>query len=213
MSWRSQGPGGDYFCRYIIRVINEGPGAYTGTLEVKDTFPNGTDLLLGPGPWTCDPAIGNTRLCKFPGIVNMPKNTARSFPVWLKVPQAVAAQHECRIRNVAKIVTAPGGTPKNTNPADDEDDAVASLPAELCKGPETKTNLEIEKRANGMCERIPDQTLARDVAIEFGLDTSMANGPIAPHRLLACVRGVEPGAQLQNPGVPELGALRAPDRR
>ena len=143
---------GTYFCKYMIRVINEGPGVYNGDLHVKDTFPAGTELLLGPGPWTCSPPAGNSRLCRLNGVV-MPKNTARSFPIWLKVPQAVAAQHECRIRNVAKIMEAPGGTAKNTNPADDQDDAVAMIPEEACKGPETKSNLKILKRGPQVCPR------------------------------------------------------------
>ena len=49
-----------------------------------------------------------------------------------------------------------------------------------------------------MRERIPDRFFARDVAIGFEPNTSMTIGPIAPHRLLACVRSVEPAAQPQN---------------
>ena len=143
--------GGAFFCKYMIRVINEGPGIYNGDLHVKDTFPAGTDLLLGPGPWSCPPPAGNTRVCKLNGVV-MAKNTARSFPVWLKVPQAVAAQHECRIRNMAKITQAPGGTAKNTNPADDEADAWSTIPANLCNGPDN-TNLKISKQGPELCQR------------------------------------------------------------
>ncbi|MGD9667939.1 MAG: hypothetical protein AB7U75_02670 [Hyphomicrobiaceae bacterium] len=137
---------GNFFCKYLIRVINDGPGVYNGDLHVRDTFPAGTDLLLGPGPWTCDPPVGNTRVCKLNGVVMGPI-TARSFPVWLKVPPAVARDNDCRIRNRAKIIKAPGGTPQNTNPADDEDDAVSTFPADVCQGPEGHTNLKITKRA------------------------------------------------------------------
>ena len=143
---------GNFFCKYIILVINDGPGVYNGDLHVRDTFPVGTDLLLGPGPWTCDPPAGNTRLCKLNGIVMGPV-TGRSFPVWLKVPPAVARDNECRIRNRAKIVKAPGGTPLNTNPADDEDDAVSNIPAHICSPPVPQSNLKITKRGPGLCPR------------------------------------------------------------
>jgi len=143
---------GNFFCRSSIRVINEGPGVYNGNLHVRDTFPAGTELLLGPGPWTCDPKVANTRLCKLNGIV-MAKNTARSFPVWIKVSPAVARQHNCRIRNVAKILVAPGGTAKNTDPTDDEDDAVSTIPVDVCQRPEPELNLQISKRSSGTCPR------------------------------------------------------------
>lgn len=145
--------GGNFFCKYLIRVINEGPGVYNGDLHVRDTFPAGTDLLLGPGPWTCDPKVGNTRLCKLNGIA-MAKNSSRWFPVWLKVSPAVARENNCRIRNRAEIIKAPGGTPQNTNPADDKDDAFSTFPADVCQRPESESNLKIQKQATpNMCQR------------------------------------------------------------
>lgn len=147
---------GDFYCRYTIRVINDGPGVYNGNLHVLDTTPAGTTLNLGPGPWNCDPQVGNTRLCKLNGVVMGPV-TARSFPVWLRVPRAVARDTNCQIRNVAKIVVAPGGTPMNTNAADDEDDAVSTIPGEACDDLKPETNLKITKRATPeMCVRTGD---------------------------------------------------------
>lgn len=171
--------GGDFFCKSWIRVFNDGPGVYSGNLHVRDTFPAGTTLLLGPGPWACDPPIGNTRLCKLNGI-NMPKNTARSFPVWLKVPLAVARQHECRIRNLAKIVVAPGGTPQNTNPADDEDDAVSAIPKDVCDRPEPRSNLKLTKMsAAGPCSLDDLQNSTCSYLIKVELTTpGPFNGPI-----------------------------------
>jgi len=47
-----------------------------------------------------------------------------------------------------------------------------------------------------MRERIPDRLFARDVAIGFERNTSMTIGPIAPRRLLACVRVVAGSARV-----------------
>ena len=127
---------GHALCKYFIRVINEGPAPYFGILRVLDTAPAGAQILVPPGPWAFDPQAGNTRLAKLNGVM-MPVNSAKSFPIWLKLTQEEVRANECVIRNVAKIVAAPGGSPNNTNAGDDEDDATMNGPAEMCKRPPT----------------------------------------------------------------------------
>lgn len=123
---------GHAFCKYLVRVINEGPAPYFGILRVLDTAPAGAEILVPPGPWAFDPQAGNTRLAKLNGVM-MPVNSAKSFQIWLKLSMAEVRANECAIRNVAKIIAAPGGSPNNTNAGDDEDDAWMGAPAEICR--------------------------------------------------------------------------------
>lgn len=141
---------GEALCRYRIDITNTGPGPYSGPIEVRDEFPAGAELLLGPGPWICDPPVGNARLCRRPPMV-LPTGSTTSFDVWLRLSREEVIAQECRIRNRARITFAPGGSAQNTNAGDDQDDAVMPGPQALCQ--RQQTNLQIDKRSSG-CNQI-----------------------------------------------------------
>ena len=138
-----KGPGGQHYCYYNVTVTNTGPGPYVGLLVVRDIIPAGATAVFSAG-WLCadmNPQYTCIRNVNLPN----PGNSV-VMGVQVTVPDALARRMECRVPNQAKILFAPGGSPKNFNPADDQDGATANIPAEICR-PQS-TNLRVEKRAN-----------------------------------------------------------------
>ena len=101
-------------------------------------------------------------LCRFDGCPGGPPNHTCSslapihllpwekvtIPVRVDVPDNLAKQLDCKVRNRAKILHAASPSDQNTDPTDDDDAATAHLPADLCKDPpKDKTNLKITKTA------------------------------------------------------------------
>ena len=56
-----------------------------------------------------------------------------TIPVRVDVPDNLAKQLDCKVRNRAKILHASSPSEQNTDPTDDDDAATAHLPADLCK--------------------------------------------------------------------------------
>jgi len=115
-----------FVCGYQVTVTNAGPGTYNDTVTVNDQPLAGTTATFSPAPpWNCVISGGGYD-CSRP--VNLGAGGAVSFHANVLVPPAVARSADCRIRNTARITFAPGGTPKNTIAADDQDSAVAIIP-------------------------------------------------------------------------------------
>jgi hypothetical protein len=138
-----QDVGANYLCRYFVTVRNTGPGVYNGTIKVNEEIPAGTtaSFALQP-PWTCGGAAPNFT-CEHEPVVLNPSNGVM-LGAFVTVPKGLAAGLGCKATNKASIVDAAGGTDQNTNPADDDAEATALLPA-LCPVLPLLNNLKLEK--------------------------------------------------------------------
>jgi hypothetical protein len=121
--------GNSLSCGYKVTVMNTGPGIYNDTIKVSDQPQTGTTATFIGAPWNCV-ASGTGYSCTHP-TVSLPPNGTVSFNTTLNVPVAVAIAAGCQIKNRATIVYAPGGSPENTNAADDSSQATDVYPA-LC---------------------------------------------------------------------------------
>ncbi len=120
-------------CQFVIRVRNTGPDAYFGDILVKDTVPAApAGMFFGVGPvppWSCWTASPSNLSCWRPGVLMNPGQYVElKVNVWLP-----SSYDRCRLRNLAEIQWAPGGTRWNTDPGDDRDGASAVLPLDECK--------------------------------------------------------------------------------
>lgn len=122
--------GHGFRCSYSIVVTNTGPGQYNGQIRVEDTVPAGTTASFPGLGWAC--AGGPPTYTCTHGWVSLGVAETRSLHVVVNVPVELARRMECQVRNVARITFAPGGSPRNTNPGDDQDGAVANIPGDLC---------------------------------------------------------------------------------
>ncbi|HKJ61376.1 MAG TPA: hypothetical protein VKA94_05205, partial [Hyphomicrobiales bacterium] len=131
-------------CSYRVTVRN-GAGHYNGDIKVEDTIPAGMSATFSSPDWNCGGA-SPTYTCTHPAASLVP-GEAKSFIVRVDFTPEQARQYQCRVRNRVKITEAPGGTPLNTNPANDTANAIGVVPEELCD-PDRRANLMIEKKAN-----------------------------------------------------------------
>jgi hypothetical protein len=131
--------GGKHRCDFVVRVRNLGPAVYNDKIEVTDKVPTGTTAGFFGG-WNCaGPAP--TFACKHnPVVLNPP--TAIGMKVSVFVSAQRAKELNCKVTNRAKIDHAPGGSPTNTNPADDQGTAIATVP-DLCDPPAALSNLQM----------------------------------------------------------------------
>ena len=135
--------GPSYLCRYVVTVRNTGPGVYNGSIKVDEQIPAGTTATFAPlAVWNCAGAAP-AYTCEHDPVVLNPGNGV-ALGAFVTVPKPLAAGLSCQATNKAKIVEAAGGTPQNTNPADDEAEATAFLPA-LCPILPLLNNLKLEK--------------------------------------------------------------------
>ncbi|HEY7646292.1 MAG TPA: hypothetical protein VH858_14710, partial [Hyphomicrobiales bacterium] len=141
-------------CGFRVRVVNLGPGAYNGDIEVRDFVPAGmTPHFSGPG-WTCTAAA--PYICKYAGASLPNPGNSLSFFVRIDFSGAQAKELSCKLRNKVEILKAAGGTPQNFDPDNDVANAVATIPEEIC-GDHVRTNLKIEKKASPtFCSRSGD---------------------------------------------------------
>jgi len=138
-----QDVGASYLCRYFVTVTNTGPGVYNDTIKVDEQIPAGTTATFAPlGVWNCGGAAP-AYTCEHAPIALNPGNGV-ALGAFVTVPKALAAGLGCQATNKAKILEAAGGTPQNTNAADDEAEATAFLPA-LCPALPLLNNLKLEK--------------------------------------------------------------------
>lgn len=143
-------PGG-WRCRYKIKITNTGPDTYAGPIRIAERLfnPAGASLTFS-APWNCwTVGAGNYR-CWRPNVV-LPAGASVSLAAVARVP---VTRKRCRLRNIAEIRRAPGGSRWNTNPADDRGVATAFVPGEDCKPPQEDdtpepktTNLSLKKEA------------------------------------------------------------------
>ena len=119
-------------CRFTVRVRNTGPDQYFGSILVKDTLPaapGGAFFSVGPvPPWSCWSTGPAQIRCWRPNVLLNPGQS-----VLLKVNVWLPNDYDrCRLRNVAEIEWAPGGTQWNTDSTDDRDGASARVPLRKC---------------------------------------------------------------------------------
>ncbi|MEM7636169.1 MAG: hypothetical protein AAF299_16510 [Pseudomonadota bacterium] len=133
-------------CRYKIRIRNTGPDTYVGPIRISERLvnPGGTTLNFGP-LWNCWTVGTADYRCQRPNVV-LPQGASISLTAIAKVPGSFK---RCRLKNIAKIRLAPGGSRWNINPLDDHGVAVAKIPSDDCeeKDPPPKpTNLSLKKK-------------------------------------------------------------------
>ena len=142
---------GDWQCLYVVVVTNTGPGTYNDKIEIDDTLPAGdTATFFGPFPWACAGPAPNYHCVLPPPPAPLNPGQSVALGVNVKVPGGNLKPDSCKVPNHAHITYAPGGSDENTNPADDDASAVASIPSQQCLG--KQTNLKIEK-FKGPCEQ------------------------------------------------------------
>ncbi|MEO9874350.1 MAG: hypothetical protein ABJM26_06330 [Anderseniella sp.] len=133
-------------CRYKIKIRNTGPDTYVGPIRISEHLVNpGGATLNFSSSWNCWTVGAADYRCRRPNVV-LPKGASVSLTAIAKVPASFA---RCRLKNVAKILRAPGGSRWNTNPQDDRGTAVAKVPGDNCgkKDPPPKpTNLSLKKK-------------------------------------------------------------------
>lgn len=144
-------------CSYLITVKNTGPNPYNAPLVISDLPQAGaTSVQFGSSDWSCAPGVGNDYQCTFTGSELQPGD-ATTLLTWMKVPKQVVRNRNCRVKNRARILKAPGGSLLNSDPSDDRSRAVAKIPEDVCGQdlvPEPRplqTNLKIEKQAGESC--------------------------------------------------------------
>ncbi len=122
--------GGYFICSYRINVTNSGPGVYSGNLVVREEPKVGTILAIGGFGWACA-SLGTSYDC----TRNLPAfypSQITTLAVFISVTQTEAEANNCKIRNTARIMFAPGGSPQNTIATDDADDALATIDKSIC---------------------------------------------------------------------------------
>ena len=134
-------------CGYAIRVWNTGPGVYNDKVEVRETLPFEPVDASWNGPWNCEgqAAMGNPdqAICTHP-VVELQPGQSRLLHLKLVYSDAQIKQLGCKVPNRAEIIHAPGGSPQNTNPADDKASATALVPRSFC-APPVPSNLKLTK--------------------------------------------------------------------
>jgi len=144
------------YCSYQITVQNTGPNTYNAPLVIRDLPQSGaTSVQFQMSKFNCTPTAGNAYECVYKTPpANLAPGDSISFLTWMGVPRQIVKGNQCKVRNRARIKNAPGGSVQNTNPGDDGEIAVATVPDELCD-PNTpvvdddpqplNSNLKIEK--------------------------------------------------------------------
>ncbi|MEM9330585.1 MAG: hypothetical protein AAGA53_04620 [Pseudomonadota bacterium] len=144
---------GGWSCNYKVRVRNVGPDAYHGDILVKDVVPGApAGMFFGVGPvppWSCW-SIGAASLrCWRPDVLMNPGQYVElKVNVWLP-----NTYDRCRLRNIAEIEWAPGGTQFNTNPDDDRDGASATVPLEECEPVHLPAASDVHRPAGSVVHR------------------------------------------------------------
>ncbi len=146
-------------CSFQVTVKNSGLNAYNAPLVVRDVPMAGANSVQFSGsPWNCGSGVGNGYRCEY-DTANLAPGDDVSFLTWMRIPKQIVRNNNCRVENRAHILRAPGGSRRNTNPADDGSKAVAQIPQDMCgQDPEKQplpltSNLKIEKTAGESCER------------------------------------------------------------
>jgi hypothetical protein len=141
------------YCHFRIKVWNAGPGDYKGKIEINNKLPAETSAAVygKVGNWTCK--SGEPYTCITSNAVVLKPTDALALEVNMNLTLTRAKELGCRVRNRAWITRAPGGSPKNTDKADDEDAAWGVIPPELCsETSDVKPCPPGFRRVGGRCE-------------------------------------------------------------
>ncbi len=139
--------GGKHRCGFSIKVTNTGPGLYHDHIQVRDMIPAGTTAIFSSPKFDAFPGGPPNHTCTTLAPVHLLPWEQVSIPVRVDVPNNLAKQLDCKVRNRALILHASSPSEQNTDPSDDDDTATAHLPAHLCKDPpKEKNNLRITKQ-------------------------------------------------------------------
>ncbi len=184
--------GDGYGCAFRIRVTNNGPDSYFGPLQINDTFstrpPGATLHLLSGWPlWSCHTTVpgGPEGICQTPPIL-LPAGAASELTVGMKIPLSATL---CSLGNTASITHAPGGTPWNTDPSDDTDDAAIKIPNPNCP---TDSNLQLVKIPQD-CEQQDGVTWRCSWRIEVAnAGPGVYAGPLVIEDVLTPIGGTDP---------------------
>ncbi len=111
---------------FVITVTNTGPGVYDGPVVVRETLPAEPQNASWSAPWVCEGQTmagqPNDALCSHPGVELKP-NESVTLNLDVEMPNSYiapsASNVTCGYTNKVAIETAAGGSPRNTNAADD----------------------------------------------------------------------------------------------
>ena len=118
-------------CDFVVVVANTTNVPFAGPIELDDT--NTLGAIVVSAPWTCTnaPPVGNDKhKCTNPSVTIGPNS---SVSINMKVVFLTSAITLCKQDNTVTIVTPAGGSPTNTNAADDTATASATVANALCK--------------------------------------------------------------------------------
>ncbi|MCH8172538.1 MAG: DUF11 domain-containing protein [Proteobacteria bacterium] len=110
----------DSACYYEITITNNGPGPFSGPINVEDTWDN-TDVtfLMSGYPWNCTGGPGSPVTCDYMGpSVNLGVGDSISFLIAVNIPDDMAGE---TLENCAEIKwPGTGGINSDTNPENDK---------------------------------------------------------------------------------------------
>ena len=143
-------PGG-WFCAFTLTVTNEGPDDFDGPLTIHEAL--SVAPLATPSftpPWICAAFKGGYD-CSYPAGLQVPlaPHETASLAVGVLVPDDGSV---CEIGNTASIGTPLAGNDANSDPSNDSASASSPVLSAKCPAPvEKKSDLKVEKSANGEC--------------------------------------------------------------
>ena len=150
--------GGKHRCGFSIKVTNTGPGVYHDHIQVQDMIPAGTTATFSSPKFDGCPGGPPNHTCTSLAPIHLLPWEKVTIPVRVDIPDNLAKQLDCKVRNRAKILHAASPSEQNTDAGDDDDAATAHLPAHLCKDPpKDKSNLRITKHPLSCFKTIGDK--------------------------------------------------------
>ncbi|MGI9410400.1 MAG: hypothetical protein ACR2OV_10035 [Hyphomicrobiaceae bacterium] len=122
-------------CTWQIKVSNTTANKYKDVVELNETLPGAPTSMASNAPWSCVLAGGGGgAICKHP-FVEIPGFGHINLDLETTFPIELAKELECKLVNLVEIAKAPGGTPMNTNPADDTAQAAGFVDLNICQPP------------------------------------------------------------------------------
>lgn len=100
-------PGG--LCDFEVRIINRGPGPWTGVPVIRDTLPAGARFVAATAPAICTQA-GRVLTCRYPRQITMAPGSTRRIIVTVRMPGNLRPG----VQNCVSI--PPGVNPGDPNP-------------------------------------------------------------------------------------------------
>ncbi len=127
--------GNNWKCTWLIDVINTTANKYSGIIELNETLPAEPLSAVWNAPWVCNGVGGGGgAVCKYPET-EIPGFGKKVLKIEVTFSEAQVKANDCSLLNKVEISKAPGGSPMNTNPADDSSQATATVPKTVCYTP------------------------------------------------------------------------------